>query len=99
MYACLVCGKYFQGRGKHTQAFTHSLQDAHHVYMNLHDGRTYRLPDGYEIVDSSLQDIRNLLFPTYEAETVRTLDTKPVYSRGVDGARAVRQKSARPPRE
>ena len=27
-YACLVCGKYFQGRGKHTQAFTHSLQVA-----------------------------------------------------------------------
>lgn len=86
VYACLVCGKYFQGRGKHTQAFTHSLQDAHHVYMNLHDGRTYCLPDGYEIVDSSLQDIRNLLFPKYEKETVATLDTKPVYARGVDGS-------------
>ena len=21
VYACLVCGKYFQGRGKHTQAY------------------------------------------------------------------------------
>ena len=33
----------------------------------------------------AVQDIQNLLFPTYDKETVSTLDTKPVYSRGVDG--------------
>jgi U4/U6.U5 tri-snRNP-associated protein 2 len=86
VYACLVCGKYFQGRGCHTQAYTHSLQEDHHVFKNLHDGRVYCLPDGYEVVDQSLQDIQNLLFPEYDKETVSTLDTKPVYSRGVDGS-------------
>jgi U4/U6.U5 tri-snRNP-associated protein 2 len=45
VYACLVCGKYFQGRGKHTQAYTHALQEEHHVFLNLGDGRTYCLPD------------------------------------------------------
>ena len=79
VYACLVCGKYFQGRGTHTQAYTHALQvrrarrpqpplrecplsaparrtqEGHHVFKNLHDGRVYCLPDGYEVVDKSLQ--------------------------------------------
>ena len=31
VYACLVCGKYFQGRGPNTQAYTHSLEASHHV--------------------------------------------------------------------
>jgi len=86
VYACLVCGKYFQGRGKHTQAYSHALQESHHVYMNLQDGRTYCLPDGYEVVDSSLKDIQDMLNPAFVPQTVATLDTTPVYARGVDGS-------------
>jgi len=86
VYACLVCGKYFQGRGKHTQAYTHALQEGHHVYMNLDNGRTYCLPDSYEVVDSSLRDIQAMLDPKFDKETVSTLDSKPVYARGVDGS-------------
>ena len=86
VYACLVCGKYFQGRGCHTQAYTHSLQEDHHVFKNLHDGRVYCLPDGYEVVDSSLKDIQNMLDPRFSTSSVSTLDTVPVYSRGVDGS-------------
>jgi len=36
VYACLVCGKYFQGRGKGSCAFIHSVQFDHHVFLNLH---------------------------------------------------------------
>ena len=86
VYACLVCGKYFQGRGKHTQAYTHALQEGHHVFMNLTDGCTYCLPDGYEVVDSSLKDIQSMLAPRFSAQMVEKLDTVPVYSRGVDGS-------------
>ena len=86
VYACLVCGKYFQGRGKHTQAYTHSLQEAHHVFMNLQDGCVYCLPDSYEVVDTSLQDIQNMLAPKFTDEKIATLDSVPVYSRGVDGS-------------
>ena len=50
VYVCLVCGKYFQGRGKATPAYTHSVQCGHFVFMNLHDGRAFCLPDGYEVV-------------------------------------------------
>jgi U4/U6.U5 tri-snRNP-associated protein 2 len=53
-YACLVCGKYFQGRGIKTHAYTHSVADFHHVFLNLNTLRFYCLPDNYEIIDSSL---------------------------------------------
>ena len=35
VYACLVCGKYFQGRGKNSYAYLHSINEDHHVYVNL----------------------------------------------------------------
>ena len=116
VYACLVCGKYFQvtlhtsqvtywipcmpmtmkqaiafqkhhahcarctwrrsasntlsaaigqGRGRQTHAYTHSLETGHHMFMKLEDGRVYCLPDGYEVVDRSLDVIRFVLNPTF----------------------------------
>lgn len=50
VYACLVCGKYFQGRGTNTHAYTHSVAEAHHVFLNLHNLKFYCLPDNYEII-------------------------------------------------
>eukprot|EP00111_Clytia_hemisphaerica_P019270 TCONS_00056885-protein len=58
VYACLVCGKYFQGRGQNSHAYTHSVHIGHHVYLNLHTLKFYCLPDNYEIIDSSLEDIK-----------------------------------------
>jgi U4/U6.U5 tri-snRNP-associated protein 2 len=37
VYACLVCGKYYQGRAKNTYAYMHSLEADHHVFINLHN--------------------------------------------------------------
>uniref|UniRef100_A0A8C7QC32 Ubiquitin carboxyl-terminal hydrolase 39 n=2 Tax=Salmoninae TaxID=504568 RepID=A0A8C7QC32_ONCMY len=53
VYACLICGKYFQGRGLKSHAYTHSVQFTHHVFLNLHTLKFYCLPDNYEIIDSS----------------------------------------------
>ncbi|KMZ58570.1 Phosphoenolpyruvate carboxylase [Zostera marina] len=64
VYACLVCGKYYQGRGRNSHAYTHSLEAGHHVYINLRTERVYCLPDGYEINDPSLDDIRHVLNPS-----------------------------------
>lgn len=50
VYACLVCGKYFQGRGINTHAYTHSVAESHHVFLNLQSLKFYCLPDNYEIV-------------------------------------------------
>lgn len=35
IYGCLVCGKYFQGRGKKSYAYAHSIHEDHHVFINL----------------------------------------------------------------
>jgi len=39
VYACLVCGKYFQGRGPKTHAYTHALEVGHQMFMKLADGK------------------------------------------------------------
>jgi len=85
IYACLVCGKYFQGRGPNTQAYTHSLESQHHVFMNLDSAKVYCLPDQYEVVDRSLDDIRYVLNPTFTPAQVGELDVKRHWSRGLDG--------------
>ena len=80
VYACLVCGKYFQGRGKSTHAFTHSVSESHHVYLNLETLKFYCLPDNYEIDDPSLNDILHVLMPKFTQEEIDNMDKidKPV---------------------
>jgi len=34
VYVCLICGGYFQGRGKNTHANSHSFQMGHHVRIS-----------------------------------------------------------------
>lgn len=38
------------GRGTSTHAYTHSVSDSHHVFLNLHTLKFYCLPDNYEII-------------------------------------------------
>ncbi|XP_057719649.1 uncharacterized protein LOC130934077 [Arachis stenosperma] len=86
VYACLVCGKYYQGRGKSSHAYTHSLEAGHHVYINLRTEKVYCLPDGYEINDPSLDDIRNVLNPRFTPKDVELLDKNKQWSRALDGS-------------
>ncbi|KAK3846282.1 MAG: ubiquitin carboxyl-terminal hydrolase, partial [Linnemannia gamsii] len=74
VYACLVCGKYFQGRGTTSHAYFHSLHENHHVYINLNTLKVYVLPDSYEVTDSSLDDIKYVLDPRFTHTQVKTLD-------------------------
>ncbi|KAA0200201.1 hypothetical protein HAZT_HAZT001262 [Hyalella azteca] len=76
VYACLVCGKYFQGRGNSTHAYTHSVSDDHHVFLNLQSLRFYCLPDNYEIIDPSLADIIYVVNPTFTKEWIKMPQTK-----------------------
>ncbi|XP_039276652.1 U4/U6.U5 tri-snRNP-associated protein 2 isoform X2 [Nilaparvata lugens] len=85
VYACLVCGKYFQGRGMNTHAYTHSVAESHHVFLNLLTLKFYCLPDNYEIVDSSLDDIKYVLNPTFTSEHIKQLDSSNKLSRAIDG--------------
>jgi len=43
IYGCLVCGKYFQGRGRKSYAYAHSIHDDHHVFINLETKKVFTL--------------------------------------------------------
>ncbi|KAL3957551.1 hypothetical protein ACCO45_008129 [Purpureocillium lilacinum] len=74
VYACLVCGKYFQGRGPKSHAYFHSLDEDHHVYINLETQRVYVLPEGYEVKSKALDDIKYVSDPRYTRKEVMELD-------------------------
>ena len=76
VYACLVCGKYFQGRGKSSYAYLHSIHERHHVFINLKTLKVYCLPDGYEVIDSSLNDITFVLKPQFQKDEVSRFDVE-----------------------
>ncbi|PYH93741.1 cysteine proteinase [Aspergillus ellipticus CBS 707.79] len=74
VYACLVCGKYFQGRGPKSHAYYHGLEVGHHVFVNMGTKKVYVLPEGYEVKNKSLDDIKYVVDPYYNKEEVVKLD-------------------------
>jgi U4/U6.U5 tri-snRNP-associated protein 2 len=74
VYACLVCGKYYQGRGPKSHAYFHALEVGHHVYINMQTQKVYVLPEGYEVKNKSLEDIKFVSDPTYTKEQVMAMD-------------------------
>lgn len=74
VYACLVCGTYFQGRGPKSQAYFHALEVGHHVYINMETKKVFVLPEGYEVQSKSLDDIKYVVDPTFTKDDVARLD-------------------------
>jgi len=74
VYACLVCGKYFQGRGPKSHAYFHALEIGHHVYVNMQTKKVFVLPEGYEVKSKSLDDIKFVVDPRLSKEEVAKLD-------------------------
>lgn len=88
IYCCLVCGKYFRGRGKQTPAYTHSVDAGHFVYVHLERGSFWCLPENYEIRgEPSLADISAALHPTFDGAQVARLDGERELARDLFGRR------------
>ncbi len=85
VYACLVCGKYYQGRGPRSHAYFHALEVGHHVYVNMQTKRVYVLPEGYEVKSKSLDDIKFVVDPQLSKEEVGQLDREPKDAWDLDG--------------
>ena len=85
VYACLVCGKYFQGRGHKSHAYFHALDIGHHVYVNMETKKVYVLPEGYEVKSKSLDDIKFVVDPRLSKDEVLVLDREVKESRDLDG--------------
>ncbi len=77
VYACLICGKYYQGRGPKSHAYFHALEEDHHVFINMGTQKVYVLPEGYEVTSKSLDDIKYVSDPRYTRQEVAELDRKP----------------------
>jgi len=56
IYSCLVCGKYFHGKGTATPCYIHSLSEQHHLFINLETRLIYCLPDDYELKEEYVDD-------------------------------------------
>ncbi|KAI9334707.1 u4/U6.U5 tri-snRNP-associated protein 2-like protein [Obelidium mucronatum] len=80
VYACLVCAKFFQGRGTASHAYTHSLAVDHHIFINLSTLKVYCLPESYEVKDASLSDIKYVIRPFYNKQQINSLDSVGAYS-------------------
>ncbi|MCJ1365850.1 hypothetical protein MMC16_004975 [Acarospora aff. strigata] len=74
VYACLVCGRYYQGRGPKSHAYFHALEVGHHVYVNMQTKKVYVLPEGYEVKSKSLDDIKFVVDPRLSKDEVIKLD-------------------------
>ena len=74
VYACLVCGRYYQGRGPKSHAYFHALEVGHHVYVNMQTKKVYVLPEGYEVKSKSLDDIKFVVDPRMSKDEVGKLD-------------------------
>ncbi|KAG5996103.1 hypothetical protein E4U54_002649 [Claviceps lovelessii] len=88
VYACLVCGKYFQGRGPKSHAYFHALDEDHHVFINLETQKVYVLPEGYEVRSKSLDDIKYVSDPRYTKAEVMSLDRAPSQTSGASSLTA-----------
>jgi U4/U6.U5 tri-snRNP-associated protein 2 len=73
IYGCLVCGRYFQGRGKSSPAFLHSINEDHHVFINFNTLKAYILPENKVLESASLNDIKYAIHPTYDKLKVNQL--------------------------
>ncbi len=87
IYGCLVCGKFFRGRGRQTPAYTHAVEESHFVFVHLTRGTFHCLPDDYEIHDTSLSDVRAALHPQFTPEQIDSLDSNTQLSRDLLGRR------------
>ncbi|KAJ1450549.1 hypothetical protein M885DRAFT_532212 [Pelagophyceae sp. CCMP2097] len=85
VYACLVCGKFFAGRGRQTHAYTHSTSTQHHMFIHTETCKIYCLPDSYEVQDSSLDDIVKCLRPQFDSAKIAALDSSATLARDVHG--------------
>ena len=71
VYACLRCGNTFRAEARPlTPTFT-ALNADHHVFINLRTHQVYALPEGYEVIHASLDDIKYVLSPVYDTRGYR----------------------------
>lgn len=49
----------------------HSIEYDHYLYVQLESGKVFCLPENYEVKDSSIDDIKFCVSPTFTVEDLR----------------------------
>ena len=75
-----------KGKGLNTYAYFHCLQERHYMFIKLEDARVYQLPEGREVMDDSLLEVKFCLRPQYLEWQIDALDKNMAYSRAIDGS-------------
>lgn len=65
------------------------MNDDHHVFINLETLKVYVLPDGYEVHDSSLNDIKHVVKPTFTLHQIANLDQALFYAKDLYGKKYI----------
>ena len=84
IHICLICNKYLQGASARSPAYMHAIATGHHVFINAQTGRFIILPEQLILSDKrekELHDIKLLLNPILDMETIKRLDTTPISSK------------------
>ncbi|KAJ6252924.1 hypothetical protein M0813_13787 [Anaeramoeba flamelloides] len=84
VYCCLICGVNFQGRRERTPAYIHSIETNHHLFLDLKKRTVYCLPDGYQVIDKSFDDIISNLHPTYTEKQLPVLNQNSITKMSID---------------
>lgn len=75
IYACLVCGRYFQGRSETSAAYHHSIEADHHVFLKFQprwrtESQVFILPDNVAVKNDTLKDVVNNACPKFSADSL-----------------------------
>jgi U4/U6.U5 tri-snRNP-associated protein 2 len=73
VHVCLVCGKFFSGRGPDSPLMSHVLSMEHFICMSLTTGIVYSMPENSIVNDPSLEDIRYNIHPTYTENEIQEI--------------------------
>jgi U4/U6.U5 tri-snRNP-associated protein 2 len=65
------------------------MNDDHHVFINLETLKVYVLPDGYEVHESSLNDIKHVVKPIFTQHEITKLDQELYYSKDLYGKKYI----------
>ncbi|CAH2354586.1 pre-mRNA-splicing factor Sad1p [[Candida] railenensis] len=95
VYCCLCCGKYFQGRSKQSPAYLHSVNNDHHVFINMESLKVFILPENKEICivengsssNSGIKVIDNIRYAIDPKYTLKDLKHPQTVSVTADGKR------------
>lgn len=94
VYCCLCCGKYVQGRSKQLPAYLHSVNNDHHVFINMESLKVFILPENKEICSvengsssSGIKVIDNIRYAIDPKYTARDLKHPQTLSITADGKR------------